>query len=119
MVELYTKDFRRVDHRRLAWDETGQTDQRRFYESFFSIGCELWARVVEVLACGDRVIALSWTVHGRHRDGGGTFEIPIGDLMVIEDGLVHSADVYDPNDRDAMLARYAELAEQLDSGGPG
>jgi ketosteroid isomerase-like protein len=110
MAELYRKDFRRVDHRAIGWEATGQTDQRAFYESFFTAGCDLWARIVEVLACDDRVIALTWIAHGRHRDGGGTFEIPIGDVMVIENGLMRSADVYGPDDRDAVLARFAELA---------
>jgi hypothetical protein len=112
MAELYAKEFRRVDHRMLAWEETGHTDQRRHFESFFTTGCDLWARIVEVVACDYRVIALTWIMHGRHRDGRGTFEIRVDDVMVIENGLLHCTDMYGPNDRDAMLARFAELTEQ-------
>jgi hypothetical protein len=96
----------------VAWEETGHTDQRRHFESFFTTGCDLWARIVEVVACDDRVIALTWIMHGRHRDGRGTFEIRVDDVMVIENGLLHCTDMYGPNDRDAMLARFAELTEQ-------
>jgi hypothetical protein len=66
----------------------------------------------EVLACDERVIAMRATLRGTSPDGQ-QFEVPLGLVDVIEDGLFVSADRYDAGNRDAMLARYTELGGTL------
>ncbi len=66
----------------------------------------------EVLACDERVIAIRATVRGTSPDGR-QFEVPLGLVDVIEDGLFVSADLYDAENREAMLARYIELGGLL------
>ena len=66
----------------------------------------------EVLACDERVIAMRAALRGTSPDGQ-QFEVPLGLVDVIEDGLFVSADRYDAGNRDAMLARYTELGGTL------
>jgi ketosteroid isomerase-like protein len=109
LMELYVDDFRHIDHRKLGWGETGKAEQRALFESFFVSASDSWWQVGEVLACDDRVVALTATLHGRNETGGGSFEIGFGVVGVIENGLRSVEDFYEPADRQAMLARYVEL----------
>jgi hypothetical protein len=110
LVALHADDFRRVDHRCLGWEASERTDQQQvLFESFFAAGSDMWWQVDEALACDDRVIALMATLHGTSREGSGPFEIPFGLVAVIEDGRRTEEHLYQPDDRQAMLARYAEL----------
>jgi flavin-dependent dehydrogenase len=115
ITKLHADDFRRVDHRRLGWDDTGKGDERRLIESFFAAAIDRWWQVDEVLACDDRVIALTCTMHGRSNDGGGggAFAIPFGVVFVVEYGLRTHEHHYQPEDRRAMLAQFAELSRDL------
>jgi ketosteroid isomerase-like protein len=74
---------------------------------------DLELRVDEVLACDQRVIAVRQTWRGHTLDGGGEFEIPIGVVGVVEDGMFVSGDQFDYDERRAMIARYAELGGGL------
>jgi hypothetical protein len=65
--------------------------------------------VDEVLACDDRLVAFTMTWRGSGADGGGELALPIGNVYVVEGGRVAHLDQYDPDDRQAMIARYAEL----------
>jgi hypothetical protein len=65
--------------------------------------------VDEVLACDDRLVAFTMTWRGSGADGGGELALPIGNVYVVEGGRVAHLDQYDPDDRRAMIARYAEL----------
>ncbi len=66
-----------------------------------------------MLAGDDRVMALRGAWRGTARDGGGEFELAWGMVCVIEDGRRVSDDIYEPDDRQAMIARYAELGGGL------
>jgi len=110
LLELYTDDCVLVDHRALGWEDLGKEDGLRpFYGSFFAAGSDWWISVDEVLACDDRVLALLCSMHGTNNDGGGRFEIAVGLLYVSENDLVRRVEVYAPEDRQAMLARFGEL----------
>jgi hypothetical protein len=65
-----------------------------------------------VLAADERVIAfrLRWVGHAPENAGGGAFQIETGAVAVIEDGLIVRAEYFPPDDRDPMLARFAELS---------
>ena len=95
------------DHRRLGWEEMrGRDGAARFMESIYSV-TDSWGEVDEVVACSDRVIAVRCTFHHTPLDGGGAASAHFGLIF----GR-HGVDVFEPDDRDAMLARYAELTAQ-------
>jgi hypothetical protein len=58
----------------------------------------------------DRVVALRASWIGHAADGGGGGAWSVGLVRVVEDGRAVSVDQYDADDREAMLARFAELA---------
>jgi hypothetical protein len=82
---------------------------RAFVESVLETVTDLRCEVDDVLACDERVIALRTTWHGHSADTGGEVEFKFGYVAVVEDGLLVRQDHYDPDDREAMLARYEEL----------
>ncbi len=113
LADLWAEDWRFVDHRLLAWEEqvgrdTGMAGLRSALEGSLDLRVE----VDEVLACDDRVIAFVCSWRGHTLTGGGELEMQFGTVMVIEHGQGVSADQYDPGERQAMLARYAELGGQ-------
>jgi hypothetical protein len=112
LMELHAEGYRRVDHRTLGRGETDNAEQHRLYESFFATASDVWGQIDEVLACDDRVIALTCTLRGRGNDGNGVFEIPFGAVATMENGLRTGEYQYRPEDRDAILARFAELSRE-------
>jgi hypothetical protein len=107
LAALHAGDFQRIDHRMLGWGETGA--DREQWASFFAAAADLWWAVDEVLACNDRAVAFTCTMHGRNNDGGGPFEMPCGVVVQVENGLRTAEHHYQPEDRGAMLCRFAEL----------
>ena len=108
--ELHVPDFAFVDHRRLGWQElSGRDAVAANASAAWEQTLDLRYEVDEVLACDDRVIAARIAYRGHARDGGGEFEFAVGMVNVVEDGMHVSGDRYDRDDREAMLARYAEL----------
>jgi len=69
----------------------------------------MWWQIDEVLACDDRLIALTCTFRGKNSDGGGTFELLFGLLVLHDNGRRSEEHLYAPDDRQAMLAKFAEL----------
>jgi hypothetical protein len=49
------------------------------------------------------------TYRGHAVDGGGEFEMSLGYVAHVVDGIGRHADIYDPDDRQAIIARYTEL----------
>ena len=113
LAELYAQGWRSVDHRQLGWvDENGRDAALAALRSAFEGFLDLRVEVEEVLACDDRVIALviSWCAHAL--ESGGEAELRMGTVMVVESDQAVSADQYDAEAREDMLARYAELGGQ-------
>ncbi|MGA2455757.1 MAG: nuclear transport factor 2 family protein [Solirubrobacteraceae bacterium] len=104
--DLHAEGFVMVDHR--AHNSTDAEEEWRPEYGSLDVRIEL----EEVLACDERVIAMRATVRGTSPDGE-QFEVPLGLVDVTENGLFTSADRYDPENRDAMLARYTELGGTL------
>jgi ketosteroid isomerase-like protein len=109
ILKLYADDHVRVDHRTLGWEDIPRDDAQPLFESLFAASPDMKVEYDEVLACDDRVAAFTFIFRGTSVDGGGAFEIPIGGVMVIEDGLNVRTEQFDHDDRKAMIARYAEL----------
>ena len=110
LVDLYAEDWAYTDHRQLGWETMrGQSEVREFWRSALSVSTAQHGEIDEVLACDDRVIAVTVTWRGIAADTGGAFALPVGNVSVIEAGHNVSQEQFDPGDRDALLARYAEL----------
>jgi class 3 adenylate cyclase/ketosteroid isomerase-like protein/predicted ester cyclase len=111
LMEMYADDHVMVDHRQLGWEQVDKHGTRRLLESFGIGHTERHFCVGEVLACDDRVCAVTVTAAGvaDTDQGGGEWEIAYGIVAVIEDGRLGEAHQYEREDRQAMVARYAEL----------
>ena len=110
-LQLYAEDWVFLDHRSLGWDPAqGLAEAEQLLGSGFESSPDFELVVDEVLACDERVIAIRQTWRGHTNDGGGEYEVRVGLVNVIEHGLLSRSDQYDHDDRDGMLARYAELA---------
>jgi class 3 adenylate cyclase/ketosteroid isomerase-like protein len=108
--DVHAEDAMILDHRALPWEEArGRAAILRLYESGLSAFPDLWLDVVEVLACDERVIALRYKLRGHGIDGGGEMEVAQGCVVAVEDERMVSVELYDIDDRSAMLARYEEL----------
>ncbi len=109
-LELIAEDFRYVDHRPISLGSTlGREAHRDTLCSIFEVAPDARTEVEAVLACDDRVMAVRVRYHGHSVDGSGEFELVTAYVLVIEDDLWTSVDQYDPDDREALLARYIQL----------
>jgi ketosteroid isomerase-like protein len=110
IVAAYSPGWRQVDHRDMGWEDlNGLEGARSLAASVLTTTTGTWCEVDEVLACDERAIAFRCRWRGAGTDGVGSYEIRIGYVDVIEDGLRSSTDQYEHDDTDAMLARFAEL----------
>jgi tetratricopeptide (TPR) repeat protein len=111
LLELYAEDFVLVDHRPLGWVERrGRAATEETLRSFFEGVPDYRVEFNEVLACDERVIALRMTWRGHSRDGGGELALLYAAVVVVEDGLATSVDLYEHDDREGMLERFEELS---------
>jgi ketosteroid isomerase-like protein len=113
MMQLYATGYVRIDHRKFGWELGSRATERAELESIFATASDLSCEVDEVLACDDRVIASVLTFRGHGADSGGTFEMAFGDMEVMENGLCVRTEFFDPGERQAMIARFAELGGGL------
>ena len=110
-LELHCEDFSMIDRRQLAlWEEVrGRDGAGAIARSAFAACADLRLEVDEVLVCDNRVIALRGSFRGHALDGRGEVEVPMGSVVVLEDGLLKQIEQYEPEDREGMLTRYREL----------
>ncbi len=114
IVELFDAGYRMHDHRPTVSSDARQgAGTRADLESTLSISPDIRFEIEEVLACDDRVIAARIAYRGHAADGGGEFEVEFGWVVATEDGLGCMSDIYEPDDRQAMIARYVELGGGL------
>jgi hypothetical protein len=106
--ELRTDSFAVVDHRTHRWEASDALVADEQWRSEFG-SPDVRIEMDELLACDERVIALLGCVRGTAPDDGREFELRFGAVDVVEDGLVVSVELYDPDERQAMLARYGAL----------
>ncbi len=113
--ELFAEEFILVDHRNLGWGTiAGREGMRVNYLAAFEGSTDIHVDLEEILACDDRVLVARTTWRGHANDGGGAFEMAIGYVGRYEGGRAISYDLYEPDDTEAMLARYSELGGRLD-----
>jgi ketosteroid isomerase-like protein len=111
LPDLYGDDWAFVDHRPMGWDSnTGPEGALDLVRSGFTVTLDLHVEVHDVLACDDRVIAMRIAWVGSSLEGGGKLELPVGVVCAIEGGQFTTYDQYEPDDTEAMVARYAELS---------
>jgi class 3 adenylate cyclase/ketosteroid isomerase-like protein/tetratricopeptide (TPR) repeat protein len=112
--ELFGEDFLMVDHRRLGWEDvTGAGSAVELLASLTAMAPDMQVVVDDVLACDDRVIAAVTTARGTAAQGGGPLMLVVGWLVTVRDGRVERAELFEPEDRASMVARYAELGGGL------
>jgi ketosteroid isomerase-like protein len=109
LVELYGEDWALTDHRQVGGDVVSAPSA--LFQMVFDGTPDVTVNVEEVIACDDRVIALDGTYRGTASadTGGGPFELRFVVVSVIEDGLVRSTDIFEPEDDIAIMARWREL----------
>jgi class 3 adenylate cyclase/ketosteroid isomerase-like protein/tetratricopeptide (TPR) repeat protein len=112
LPELYADDWRLVDHRTVGWGVLAGGDQAQdLTRSILAISSDVRLDFTELLACDERVIAFTAYWRGSGTEGIGEIEVPMDIVSVVESGRMVLQEMYEPDQRDAMLARYAELAD--------
>jgi ketosteroid isomerase-like protein len=110
LVALFTDDVVRVDHRTLGYEQAhGRNGIRETYLAMFGVSDEVRIEPREVLACDERVLVLRATLRGTAAQGGGQFATPCGYLFVVTDGRIERLEQFEPDARQAMIARYTQL----------
>jgi ketosteroid isomerase-like protein len=111
---LLREDFVLVDHRANGWGRIGgPAALREHLVAEFQISPDISMGIDCVLAGDHRAGAACFTYRGHMADGGGEFEYAIGYVTLVQDGRALGTDVYEPEDREAMIARYVELGGGL------
>jgi ketosteroid isomerase-like protein len=64
---------------------------------------------VEVIAASGTVMAHIVRMRGHTAEGGGEIEVEFGTVLVVEDGRGTLGEMFDAEDREAILARFDEL----------
>ena len=109
LLEHWAENAVLVDHRALGWETIrGREEVAKVLRAFIAASPNVRLEIDEMLACDDRVSALRMTYRGVGVKAG-ELEYPLGCVFVIEDKRIVSQDMYEAEDREAMLARYAEL----------
>lgn len=98
-------DFRPHD----SQDVYGLDGARAMIRSVFTVSPDIRFAIDDVLACDDRVIALTVSYNGRSQGGLGEFTYISGYVAEIERGLWVSTSEFEHDDVEAMLARYRAL----------
>jgi tetratricopeptide (TPR) repeat protein/ketosteroid isomerase-like protein len=108
--DLSHDDFVMVDHRRLGWEDvTGSESMAEFMASMYAMAPDMRVTIDDMIACDDRVMAVATTGLGTAAEGGGALAQPMGYVFEVREGRMARAEIYEPEDRTAMVARYAEL----------
>lgn len=110
LVALFAEEWTMVDFRpHESQDLYGVDGARALIKSVFSVSPDIRFAIDDVLACDDRVIALTVSYNGRGQGGLGEFAYISGYVAVIEDGRWVSTSEFEHDDEQAILARYRAL----------
>ena len=109
LIALFTDEWTMTDCRPNSQDVYGVEGARAMIKSVFTVSPDIRFAIDEVLACDDRVIALTVTYKGRGQGGLGEFNYISGYVAVIEDERWVSTSEFEHDDHDAMMARYKAL----------
>jgi hypothetical protein len=111
LSQLVTADVFTADHRRIRYGEGQGRDRfKRVLTAILGVGF-IDVHVDELIACDDRTIAVRVTYRGSAPDDQiGEMEVGSGEVYAVRDGKFSSIELFEPDDRAAMLARYRELS---------
>jgi predicted ester cyclase len=113
LVALFAEEWTMVDFRpHESQDLYGVDGARALIKSVFTVSPDIRFAIDDVLACDDRVIALTVSYNGRGQGGLGEFAYISGYVAVIEEGLWVSTSEFEHDDEETMLARYRALSAQ-------
>jgi class 3 adenylate cyclase/ketosteroid isomerase-like protein/tetratricopeptide (TPR) repeat protein len=108
--DLYHDDFVMVDHRRLGWEDvTGPESMAELMASVYAMAPDMQITIDDMIARDESVMAVATTGYGTAADGGGELVQPVGYVVSARDGRAARIEIYEPEDRAVMVARYAEL----------
>jgi hypothetical protein len=109
-IELFAGGWEMVDHRAgMSTEPIGVDTCRAWTASVLAVSPNVRFAIDEVLACGERVVAMRASYHGQGPGGRGEFAFLSGFVTVVERGHSIHVDQYEYDDDAAMLARYVEL----------
>jgi hypothetical protein len=110
LVDLFAEEWTMVDFRpHESQDLYGVDNARAMIKSVFTVSPDIRFAIDDVLACDDRVIALTVSYKGRGQGGLGEFAYISGYVAVIEDGRWVSTSEFEHDDEETILARYRAL----------
>ncbi len=110
LAHMWSPDMVLVDHRSVGWEEMHGLDAMlELADSAWSMAPDVRASIDEVIACDECTSAILLTYVGSAADGGGLLEIPVGYVSVYAGGVGIRGEQFGPDDREAMLTRFAEL----------
>jgi len=109
-LELYAEEWVLIDHRTIGWDQArGRDGAAAIIRSAFDGSPDMRLEIDEVLACDEQVLAMRATWRGTTMEGGGELAIELGLVLAVAAGRMTRMEMYEPGDRQAMIARYEEL----------
>ena len=110
VLDFLAEDCRWIDHRPLGWETArGRVPCVDVMRSTFGAAPDVRMECEEVLACDERALALRLAWRGAGVKAG-DWEVQVGAVADFMGGKWRSTDFYEPDDRKAMLARFAELS---------
>jgi hypothetical protein len=113
VMAMLAEDWVQVDRRQLAWPEQHKNHYRAQQEAIWNGTADIRIEYDEVIACDGAVLAGIMTYRGTAEPamGGGQFEYSVGNVQVTREGVTVRNEWFDPEDRDAIMRRYRELAD--------
>jgi SnoaL-like domain len=113
LLDLFGPGYQFVDRRQIGWEQAvGPEETAEIARSFESVSDDFQVSY-DWLAGDDRSLAIRLHAKGSAREGGGPFELSLGHIAVVRDGRFIRTEQLDPDDPDAMIARLAELRQEL------
>jgi hypothetical protein len=110
LVALFDDDWTMADFRpHDSQNIYGVDGARALIRSVFAVSPDIRFAIDEVLACDDRVIALTVSYRGRAQGGLSEFNYISGYVAEIQGGHWFSTSEFEHDDRDAIIARYRAL----------
>jgi len=110
LVALFDDDWTMADFRpHDSQNIYGVEGARALIRSVFTVSPDIRFAIDEVLACDDRVIALTVSYRGRAQGGLSEFNYISGYVAEIQAGRWFSTSEFEHDDHAAMIARYGAL----------
>ncbi len=100
-----------LDHRKVGIGSThGRGHYERALRTILDPLTDIQLTIEEVLACDEQVIAIRTLYRGTGTPwNAGDFEHASGEVLAVRDGRLARLEHYDADDRQTIIARYAEL----------